>query len=44
MYEVLGEEGAEVEVLGETRQVGDQVELTADEADALVQEGKLKAV
>lgn len=46
-FKVLGEEGAAVEVLGETRKAGDVVETTDEQAEAVqaaVAEGKLEAV
>ncbi len=43
-YKVLGEEGADVEIAGETRKVGDVVELDAEVAQPLVEEGTLEAV
>lgn len=43
-YKVLGEEGAEVEILGATSKVGDVLELEAEQAQPLVDEGKLELV
>lgn len=43
-YKVLGDEGAEVDVLGEARAVGSIIELEAEQAQPLVDEGKLELV
>lgn len=43
-YKVLGDEGAEVDVLGEMHAVGSVVELEAEKAQPLVDEGKLEIV
>ncbi len=43
-YKVLGEEGAEVEVLGAMSKVGDTVELEAEQAQPLVDAGTLELV
>lgn len=43
-FKVLGEGGAQVDVLGETKTAGDVVELEQDAAQPLVDEGKLEAV
>lgn len=46
-FKVLGEEGADVEVLGESHKAGDVIEVTDEQAEAAaaaVAEGKLEAV
>lgn len=43
-YKVLGEEGASVDVLGETKTAGDVVELSAESAQPLVDAGTLELV
>ena len=43
-YKVLGEEGADVDVLGEMHKAGDVVELEADKAQPLVDAGTLEVV
>lgn len=43
-YTVKGEEGAEVDVLGTTYKVGEEVELEAEAAAPLVESGVLEEV
>ena len=43
-YKVLGEEGVDVDVLGEMHKAGDVVELEAEKAESFVEEGKLELV
>lgn len=46
-YKVLGAEGADVDVLGETRKAGEVIETTEEQAEAVstaVAEGKLEEV
>lgn len=43
-YTVKGEEGSEVDVLGEQQAVGAVIELSAEQAQPLVDEGKLELV
>ena len=46
-FKVLGDEGTDVEVLGETRKAGDVIEVAEEQAEAAaaaVAEGKLEAV
>ncbi len=43
VYVVQGEEGAEIDVLGTVRKVGEEVELEADVAAPLVEAGTIKA-
>lgn len=42
-FVVKGDEGADVDVLGVTRKVGEVVDLTAEQAQPLVEAGTLEA-